>query len=106
VRLPVPASHFHRARESALVLLFQIRRRAHITIDGLNKLPQIFQGRQNIDIRLTAFLQQRWEILLGIVERYVWRNETKSLSRINLDELANSPAKHRANKVFASRTTI
>jgi hypothetical protein len=35
---------------------------------------------------------------LSIVERYVWRNEAESLSGINLDELANPPAKHGANQ--------
>jgi hypothetical protein len=52
----------------------------------------------DIDIRFTAFVQQGWKILLSVVERYVWRNEAKSLSGINLDEVANPPAKHRANK--------
>ena len=34
---------------------------------------------------------------MSVVERYVWRNEAKPLSGMNLDEMANPPTKRRAN---------
>jgi hypothetical protein len=52
----------------------------------------------NLDVRLTALLQQRGKILLSLVEGYFWCHEAKSLSGVNLNELAHPPSQHSSDE--------